>query len=1373
MTEARQVPRVSVVIASYNYQQYIGEAIDSVLAQTYQDWQLVIVDDASTDDSPNIIKQYQRQHPCKIKFISLSENRGIGYVANLCYDNCEGQLIAHLGADDRMVPDRLAQQVAYFDSHPEAGVVCSDVFVIDGEGRRVETKTVFSTPITDLRMQLLQGNIINSPSATFRKNVFTEAGKLNPVLQYVQDFEHWLRVLEKFEIVRLDEKLTEYRIHGKNLSVQKPGQHAYAGSYETVISVLRAIDRRNRILHSDVQIDQDALIQKKLQLAQAAIDVEMKYLQQFKFASALVYFIVLEIFELNPDCDEATKLLQEVYRALGDTARAEGKKPYTVNEFNQNRHQSRGNIPTTPLDLAIETATGLNQPLPDVVAKIISNTANGKINATAKEQLLLQMAEYLIKAGLKDVDYHAGKGLGRKRRSELNRAQLLLNEQYDAGEESMAISQIKQQLVRLLEHDDYQIWMRKHELREVDAEILAERMMLHWPLQPVMHCFMFVLPGEESLLADTIDSLAGQLLKSWQLTVVAATPAPDPIFEQADFLHWRTLDSSDDANQVLNEEISRYPSHWVSFIEPGMQFRVHSLAKIADYINLYPGCSFIYSDDDQIDQFHQRSHPRFKPDFNLDLLRSSPYIGNGWMPAGHLIQLGGIQKLAGAENYDLALRWYDSFGETAFCHIPDVLIHKSSQVDRPFDAIAGEQALQQHFERNAVAVKIEAGYVDNSYRVEYLHQQQPKVTIIIPTKDKLEFFQPCIETLLEKTRYPDYEVLVVDNQSTDPDTLAYYRQLSAEHGDRVRVLFYDKPFNFAAINNWAAEQATGEFLLLLNNDTEIIQGDWLSRMMVHGQREDVGIVGARLLYPGSGRVQHIGVILGIRQIADHHYCNMLALNDSSHMERARLDQNFSAVTAAVMLVKREVYLQVGGMDVDHLAVLFNDVDFCLRVGERGYRIVWTPYAMVVHHGSTSVGEKQESSFYYDWQGYGRKAERTRAEQRYMLQQWLPVLANDPAYNRNLTLRSHHFGLDLNGMQNWDLHHHLRLRCFGVPIRGGSGAYRMTQPFNALAKAGRALCEVGDRHLTITELVRLQPDTVVFQNAISNSDLEYLQMYREFSPDTHIVFLLDDLLHDLPERSSQYKKLKAAYRDARSRLRRALSYCDRLIVSTQPLAELCEDMIDDISLIPNRLQKAVWLGLESQRNQGAKPRVGWAGAQQHQGDLDIITDVVKETASEIDWIFFGMCPEEIKPFIKEEHDFVDIDDYPQKLASLNLDLALAPLEMHDFNKAKSNLRLLEYGILGWPVICSDIFPYQINNAPVIRVNNDKAAWLAAIRQALADPLALQQSGNRLKQWVIQHYLLEDHLDEWLQSLTAIGLDSDFTQLESVSGGVAGH
>ncbi len=1359
----QQRPLVSVCIPSYNYEKYIGEAIESVLHQTYTNWEIIVVDDASSDNSPALLEAYQRDYPDRFHFVAAAANRGIGNTLNHCISLAKGDYIAYLGADDRMLPDRLQVQVDYLLQNQSVGAVCSDVYAIDKEGQRVPVSLPFSTPVFDLRLQLLQGNFLNAPSALVRKKVFDDVGLISPVLQYVQDFDHWLRLLEHYELVRLDDKLTEYRIHGGNISVQNPGQHAYAGSYETVISVLRAVNLRNQALSDDQQLSVEDIVAAKLRLAQSAIDIEKKYLQQFHFAAVLVYLILLEVVELDADNELAHKLLREVYHVLGDNTRAAGGKPITVSEYARNKASSDNQIADTPMALARRFAELSSQSLPEVIRTLMSSGQLGQLSRTDKELFLLEASEHLIKNAIEKINKSAGIG-GGKRRRELYSLYTLINEQLDADQQSALMQECKTQIRQLIELDEYRNWIRKHELREVDAEVLAERMVLHWPQQPIMHCFMFVLPGEEVLLADTIDSLAGQLLKSWQLTVISGSPAPDPVFEQAEFLHWRTLQAGEDPYRILHEEVSREPLHWISFIEPGMQFSAHSLAKIADAINLHPARTFFYTDDDRIDEAGTRSYPRFKPDFNLDLLRASPYIGNSWVPAGQLAQLGGLQALPGAENYDLALRWFDHFGENAFHHIADVLTHKSSQVDRPFDSRTGEEALYQHFKRQDIAVKIEPGYVDNSYRVLYQHESKPKVSIIIPTRDKVEYLQPCVESLLDKTRYENYEVLVVDNQSSDPDTLDYYKQLSARYPQRVRILFFDKPFNFSEMNNWAAEQASGEYLLLLNNDTEVIQPDWLDRLLNHGLRDDVGIVGARLLYPGSGRVQHVGVILGMATIADHPYANMLCMHDSSHMERARLDQNFSAVTAAVMLVRKSVYQAVNGMDAENLAVLFNDVDLCLRVSEMGYRIVYTPFAMVVHHGSTSVAEKSEIKFYNDWQGEVDKVIRTRQEQRYMLNRWLPKLAFDPAYNPNLSLRFRHCAIDIDAPLNWDLDTHLRLRVYGVPIKGGSGEYRMKQPFAALSQSGMAMCEVGERHLNIPEMARLQPDTVVFQNGISDTDIETIRLFREFIPKTQIIFLLDDLLHDLPEKSSQYKKMKAAFRDARSRLRKALGYCDRLIVSTEPLAIMCRDMIQDIAIIPNRLRIDPWNELQSLRQQSARPRVGWAGAQQHQGDLEIIIDVVKETAEEVDWIFFGMCPEEIKPYIKEEHAFVDIENYPQKLASLNLDLAVAPLEEHDFNIAKSNLRLLEYGILGWPVVCSDIFPYQTNDAPVIRVANNKADWLAAIRQILADPSALQQAGDDLKAWVKQHYLLEEHLDEWFSSLATAAFEADRLKAE---------
>jgi hypothetical protein len=245
-----------------------------------------------------------------------------------------------------------------------------------------------------------------------------------------------------------------------------------------------------------------------------------------------------------------------------------------------------------------------------------------------------------------------------------------------------------------------------------------------------------------------------------------------------------------------------------------------------------------------------------------------------------------------------------------------------------------------------------------------------------------------------------------------------------------------------------------------------------------------------------------------------------------------------------------------------------------------------------------------------------------------------------------------------------------------------------------------------------------------------------------------ILTLDDRLGELPREHP----LHAHHRlQGKAQLRRSLAQCDRLIVSTEPLADYCRDMIGDIRVVPNRLEREQWCTLQPAVNEGPRPRVGWVGAMQHQGDLRLIEPVVQALAGEVDWIFMGMCPDFLQPYAKEVHPFVSITEYPRKMAGLALDLALAPLEIHPFNEAKSNLRLLEYGALGWPVICTDVHPYRTGNPPVTRLPNRPEAWIAAIRLRIGERDALKREGRLLRHWVHDTYILEDHLEDWLDAL----------------------
>ena len=281
--------------------------------------------------------------------------------------------------------------------------------------------------------------------------------------------------------------------------------------------------------------------------------------------------------------------------------------------------------------------------------------------------------------------------------------------------------------------------------------------------------------------------------------------------------------------------------------------------------------------------------------------------------------------------------------------------------------------------------------------------------------------------------------------------------------------------------------------------------------------------------------------------------------------------------------------------------------------------------------------------------------------------------------------------------------------------------------------------------SVVEMERIQPDVLLLHNTLHDHCLDALRQYKEMN-NVLMVFSQDDLMFAVPPKSSCFK---TGYKDIKKRLRTCLSLVDRLVVTSEPLADELSGFISDIRVVPNRLDANLWGALESRRDCGVKPRVGWAGAMQHHGDLEILANAVRETADEVDWIFMGMCPEFLRPYVKEVHEYVAFSAYPETLAKLNLDLAVAPLERNRFNRSKSNLRILEYGAMGWPVIASDIEPYR--EAPVHLVNNQTRAWVNAIREHIHDLDTTWKAGDTLRKWVRKNYLLQQHLDDWLDAL----------------------
>jgi hypothetical protein len=581
-----------------------------------------------------------------------------------------------------------------------------------------------------------------------------------------------------------------------------------------------------------------------------------------------------------------------------------------------------------------------------------------------------------------------------------------------------------------------------------------------------------------------------------------------------------------------------------------------------------------------------------------------------------------------------------------------------------------------------------------------------------------------VVSLLEKTRYPNYELLLIDNGAT-AEVGQWMQQVESLAAGRVRAFAFEPPLAHTAACNVAATQATGDYLLFLRAEVAALQPQWLDELLNHGLRPEVGIVGAKTI-SADGKITHAGLVPGLTNCGGRAFAG-LPMDAPGYMSRLQVTQSYSAVADSCLLIDKALFMELDGFDHAAFSDEGADVDLCLRARQRGYLTLWTPHALLLH----SV----------------EAAPLPEAANDTLLERWLPVIAHDPAYNPSLRLDvPGGFRLGESDFSWQPLPWRPIPRVLAHPADPwGSGHYRVIQPFEALKAAGQAEGALYATLLDTVEQARIDPDVVVLQRRVTDEELERMRRMPRFSRALK-VFELDDYLPNLPAKNIHREHMP---RDILRSLRRAFGLVDRLVVSTPALAEAFAGMHDDIRIARNRVPPQWWNGLPApRRNTGTKPRVGWAGGVGHAGDLELVADVVAELAGEVDWVFFGMCPDRLRPHIAEFHEGVDISRYPRTLALLNLDLAIAPLEQNRFNECKSNLRLLEYGACAVPVVCSDVGPYRGNELPVTQVRNRHRDWVSAIREHLADAGARAAAGDALRAVVRRDWMLEGAgLAEW--------------------------
>jgi len=846
-------------------------------------------------------------------------------------------------------------------------------------------------------------------------------------------------------------------------------------------------------------------------------------------------------------------------------------------------------------------------------------------------------------------------------------------------------------------------------------------------------------------------------------------------------IQFARAEKNDKISTVRNRALELATGEFVIFLDQDDKLAPHALYLIAKEIQGHADVGFVYGDEDEIDEDGSRTEPNFRPDFNPELLYSQNYIGHLAAYRRSLVEsAGGFRDgYEGCQDYDLLLRCYAHTGPARVRHIPWVLnsrgVCRSGSTDYRdrYAADAGMRALSDYVQRQGQNAEFTSGIAGNIYRVSFpLPDPRPLVSIVIPTRNAVDLLRTCVSSVLEKTRYDPFEIIVVDNQSDTPETLEYLAALS--YHPKCRVLRYDAPFNYSAINNLAVRKAAGEFILLLNNDTEVVTPEWLHELVMWGTRDGVGTVGCKLLY-ADGTIQHAGIALGVGGVASHYHKHFQA-DSPGYANRLLSVHEVGGNTAACLLVRRDHYLAVGGLDEDHLAVAFNDVDFCLKLREKGLRNIWTPYAVLYHYESRTRGYEDTPA----------KQERARAEGDYMRRRWSDELLRDPAYSPNLTLELEDFSLAwpprkpgpiLRDAVEWRWDHRGRLHqntdgvkehvsqpearlvkrrtiasprilfVSGEPDTPGH-IYRVLRCANVLESQGFRTSWI--RHdqtsLGITELH--SADILVIWRAPWNDAVARLvAIARDHG--LPIVFDIDDYMFDpsiahveiIDGIRSQYLD-ETAIAGHYARVRQTMAAAEYCTCATEKLADGLRSHSKPAFVIPNGFdaqtyataRRAVLKGKAKKRD--GVIRIGYAaGSRTHQRDFAIAAPAVARILREhpeCRLVLFRVGGAHILDTIEfpdlgglasqiEWRNFVPLKNLPHEIS--RFDINLAPLEVgNPFCEAKSELKYWEAALVDVPTIASPTGPFlaAIRHGETGFLATSSDEWYKFIKQLVCDP-----------------------------------------------------
>ena len=568
--------------------------------------------------------------------------------------------------------------------------------------------------------------------------------------------------------------------------------------------------------------------------------------------------------------------------------------------------------------------------------------------------------------------------------------------------------------VPLSDNLQYQKWLEANYPRAAKLKNIA-RSSLKLAYQPLISIIVPVYNPEATFLRQAIESVLEQVYPNWELCLAddcSTKPEVKSILKEyaEGDERIKVVYRSENGHicRSSNSALELATGEYIALLDHDDLLPPHALAKVVQLLDEHPEADFIYSDEDKVDEQNVHKDPFFKPDWCPDSFLARMYTCHLGVYRRSLVEEIGNFRVAfeGSQDYDLVLRVTEQTDK--IFHIPDVLyhwrIHSRSTAARsnvkPYATDAARKALSEAILRRGEPGKVTTqSNFPGVYTVRYQIKQPKLVSIIIPTKDLADTLDTCLKSIFSKTTYKNYEVIVIDNGSTEKKTARCLESWQQQQPKQFNYYPYDVPFNYSQINNYGVEQARGEYLLFLNNDIEVISKDWLEGMVEQAQRPSIGAVGSLLLYPDD-TIQHAGVVLGIGGVAGHSHKH-LHVSQSGYISQAVSTNNYSAVTGACMMCRREVFESVGGFE-EKLAIAFNDVDLCLKIARRGYRNIYLPHVMLYHYESKSRGYENTPA----------KQARFAKEINYMRQTWGQICDRDPCYNPNLTKSKEDYSLNI-------------------------------------------------------------------------------------------------------------------------------------------------------------------------------------------------------------------------------------------------------------------------------------------------------------------------------------------------------------------------